>query len=74
MKFFGEKGISVSLVSPSPIKVGDQQTVPSSIGGSHKLSHRSTLGRRLARLFNGVSYQLKYKTLLHYHRRFGLNP
>lgn len=72
MKFFWEKGIAVSLVSPSPVQVGDQQTVTGTIGDSRKTSHRATLGRRLVRSWKGLTYQLRYKALLHYHRGFGL--
>ena len=72
MKFFWEKGIAVSLVSPSPVRVGDQQTVTGTIGDSRRTGHRATLGRRLARSWKGLTYQLRYKALLHYHRGLGL--
>ncbi len=65
LKYFWEKNISVSLVHPSPVKVGDQQTKTGTIGGARRTDTRK------ARIWRRWSYQLKYKSLLYFHRFTG---
>jgi glycosyl transferase family 25 len=64
-KFFWEKNLRVSLVHPSPVAVGDQQTQTGTIGGARRKDARKSP------LFRRLSYQLKYKASLYYHRITG---
>ncbi len=64
-KFFWEKNLRISLVHPSPVAVGDQQAETGTIGAERKQ------GKRKAPLFRRMSYQLKYKTALYFHRITG---
>lgn len=64
-KFFWEKDLKVSLVHPSPVEVGDQQTETGTIGGARRSDVRK------APLFRRLSYQMKYKAALYYHRITG---
>ncbi|MCP4183078.1 MAG: glycosyltransferase family 25 protein [Hyphomicrobiales bacterium] len=70
-KFFWEKDLNIALVTPSPLRVGDQQTQTGTIGGERKNSDRNTSFNRITRSFKSLIYQLDYKTRLHFHRKFG---
>ena len=70
-KFFWETGLRVAVVLPAPVKVGDQQTVTGTVGMERRAAGRAKGFRRLARGFRGLVYQLRYHTLLHYHRALG---
>ena len=65
-KFYWEKNLRVSLVHPSPVSVGDQQTETGTIGNARRADTRKTPFMRKQ------SYQLKYKSALYYHRLAGL--
>ncbi|MCP4071746.1 MAG: glycosyltransferase family 25 protein [Hyphomicrobiales bacterium] len=69
-KFFWEKDIKVSLVTPSPIKVGDQQAQTGTIGSERSSGIRTSLMARIARSYKSVAYQINYKLRLHFHRKF----
>lgn len=67
-KFFWETGLTVALVLPSPILVGDQQTVTGTIG-----AERRRLKPKATRvLWRSAVYRLGYALRLHYHRAKGL--
>lgn len=70
-KFFWEKDLAVSLVSPSPVVVGDQQAATGTIGDERKSGVRANTINRLTRSVKSLAYQLNYKSRLHYHRKFG---
>ncbi len=70
-KFFWEKGLTISLITPSPLIVGDQQTQTGTIGKERKTGLRNSFLSRLSRSLKSMVYQLDYKTRLHYHRKFG---
>jgi len=65
-KFYWEKNLRVNLVHPSPVEVGDQQTQTGTIGDT-----RRSAGRQ-SRFWRNMIYQIKYKSLLHYHRMVGI--
>ncbi|MCF6320551.1 MAG: glycosyltransferase family 25 protein [Rhizobiaceae bacterium] len=71
-KFYWEKNLRVTLVHPSPVKVGDQQTKTGTIGDARRATPRHSLPSRLRRLWRNMTYQLKYKSALHYHRMIGI--
>lgn len=70
-KFFWEKDLHIALVTPSPLRIGDQQAQTGTIGGERKNSDRNTPFTRIARSFRSLFYQLDYKLRLHFHRKFG---
>lgn len=63
-KFFWESGLKVALVLPSPVSVGDQQATTATIGTDRRAAARRGLGQ----IWRGISYQLRYNALLHWHR------
>jgi len=67
-KFFWETGLSVVLVLPSPILVGDQQTVTGSIGAERRRLKPGSPGS----LLSSLVYRLNYTLRLHYHRAKGM--
>jgi glycosyl transferase family 25 len=71
-KFFWEKELNIALVTPSPLRVGDQQTQTGTIGDERKNSDRNTSFSRITRSFKSLIYQFDYKTRLHFHRKFGI--
>ena len=66
-KFFWETGLRVALVLPSPVRVGDQQTMAGTIGEER----RSSAKHGGAQAWHGLIYQLRYLVLLHWHRMQG---
>ena len=70
-KFFWEKDLRVALVTPSPIKVGDQQTETGTIGDERKNGSRTSIINRIISGIKSPFYQLDYKARLFYHRKFG---
>lgn len=67
-KFFWETGLHVTLVLPSPIIVGDQQTVTGTIGAER----RRLKIRNLRGVWRGLIYRAGYTARLHYHRLLGV--
>ena len=63
-KFFWETGLRVALVLPSPVGVGDQQTMAGTIGEAR----RSSAKRGGAQAWCSLIYQFRYLALLHWHR------
>ncbi|MDT8856004.1 glycosyltransferase family 25 protein [Paracoccaceae bacterium Fryx2] len=66
-KFFWETGLRVALVLPTPLRVGDQQTVTGTIGSARRAAGKSGL----ASLLRGLRYQIGYRARLHWHRLRG---
>jgi glycosyl transferase family 25 len=63
-KFFWETGLKVALVLPSPIVVGDQQTVTGTIGAER----REFKPKGLAVLWRALRYRMNYRTKLFWYR------
>ncbi len=59
-KFFWETGLSVALVLPCPIRVGDQQTVTGTIGKARRAAGKGGMMQAL----RGLRYQLGYRRAL----------
>lgn len=74
-KFFWETGLRVALVTPPPIKVGDQQTVTGTIGQSRREAARTPAagaGRTgLSQTLHSLAYRAGYTARLHWHRMRG---
>ncbi len=66
-KFFWETGLRTTLVLPSPVRVGDQQTMTGTIGEER----RSSAKHGVAQAWRGLIYQFRYQALLHWHRMKG---
>ena len=64
-KFFWETGLKVALVLPTPVTVGDQQTVTGTIG----TERRSAARRGFRQTLRGLAYQVRYRAALYWHRR-----
>ena len=64
-KFFWETGLRIALILPSPIVVGDQQTVTGTIGAQR----RKLKPKGLSVLWRALRYRLNYTLKLHWHRR-----
>lgn len=67
-KFVWETGLTVKLVLPAPVRVGDQQAVTGTIGASRRAAARGA-GGRLRQTLRGLSYQARYAWRLWRHRR-----
>lgn len=59
-KFFWETGMRVALVLPSPVHVGDQQTVTGTIGSARREVSEKGIGQFL----RGLRYQFAYRRAL----------
>ena len=70
-KFFWESGLRVALVLPGPVTGGDQQTVTGTIGTERRTAGRGKGVSRLVQARRSFLYQLRYATLLRYHRTLG---
>lgn len=66
-KFFWETGLRVALVTPPPVRVGDQEAATGTIGEARRGQPKAR-GARLARLWRSARYQLGYQARLHFHR------
>lgn len=67
-KFFWETGLRVALVLPPPVTIGNQQTVTGTIGEERRAAKPTQLTRRIHRGIRNLLYQIRYTTLLHWHR------
>ncbi len=67
-KFFWETGLTVALVLPSPVTVGDQQAVTGTIGAERRARKPKGLGTAL----RSLRYRLGYAARLHWHRWRGV--
>lgn len=70
-KFFWETGLSVALVVPPPITVGDQQAVTGTIGNARRAAGGPAAARGIGQAARGLYYQLRYHALLRWHRARG---
>lgn len=70
-KFFWESDLRVALVLPGPVTVGDQQTVTGTIGTERRTARRGKGVSWLTQARRNFLYQIRYATLLHYHRTLG---
>lgn len=59
-KFFWETGLSVALVLPAPIAVGDQQTVTGTIGKARRAAGKGGI----LQVLRGLRYQWNYRRAL----------
>lgn len=64
-KFLWETGLRVGLVTPPPVRIGDQRATTGTIGGARRAVGRSGL----AQAVHSALYQLRYRAALHRHRR-----
>ncbi len=71
MKYFWETGLKVALVTPTPLEIGDQQTSTGTIGDARRTAPKKQSFRsRITQASHGISYQLRYSFLLHWHRKW----
>lgn len=67
-KFFWETGLHVALVLPPPVTVGIQQTTTETIGEERCAAKPTQTTRRILQGIRNLLYQIRYKTLLRWHR------
>lgn len=67
-KFVWETGLTVKLVLPPPVSVGDQQAATGTIGASRRAAARGA-GGRLRQTLHALRYQARYAAALRRHRR-----
>jgi len=65
-KFYWETGLRVALVSPQPIRVGDQRTTTGTVGQARRAAVPNR--RSIERAVHNLKYRLGYVLRLHYHR------
>jgi len=65
-KYFWETDLRVALVTPQPIRVGDQRTATGTVGQARRATVPNRRG--LARAMHNLRYQAGYAIRLHYHR------
>ena len=64
-KFFWETGLRVALVSPQPLRLGDQEAATGTVGASRRSDAPVSPGRgRFAQALHGLRYQLAYRLKL----------
>ncbi len=67
-KFFWETGLRVALVSPQPIRVGEQEAATGTVGTSRRRDAPVSPARgKLAQALHGLRYQLAYRLKLAWH-------
>ena len=64
-KFLWETGLRVGLVTPPPVRIGDQQAATGTIGAARREGGRSGL----AQAVHSALYQMRYRLALRRHRR-----
>ena len=67
-KRFWEHGLRIKLVCPSPLRLGEEATVGSTIAASRKTARNPG---RLGQGFKNISYRLAYLSRLHFYRATG---
>ena len=67
-KFFWEQALSVSLVSPPPVGMGDLRTATGTVNSARRAANRRRGWERLRQAAHNISYQLHYEVRLHYYR------
>jgi len=67
-KFFWETELRVSVVLPSPIKVGDQTTVTGTVGDARRIKGKEQGGFFWTKFWRGLIYQARYNARLYFHR------
>ncbi|MYB34297.1 MAG: glycosyltransferase family 25 protein [Gammaproteobacteria bacterium] len=68
-KFFWEKGLRVALVLPPPLTIGDEQTATGTIQDDRRTTKPTRFTKKLHQGIRNLLYQIRYKALLHWHRR-----
>ena len=71
MKFYWERDVSIALLSPQPIAIGNQDTAEGSVGDSRKVHNKKDTRSGFERVFAGLRYQLSYSAGLHSRRLLG---
>ncbi len=64
-KYVWETGLRVALVLPSPVTLGDQQTVTGTVGKARRAARNTGIGQIIRKL----RYALKYRMALARHRK-----
>ena len=71
MKFYWERDLSIALLSPQPIAVGNQDTAEGSVGDSRKGYSKKDKRSGVERVLAGLRYQMGYSAGLHSRRLLG---
>lgn len=64
-KFLWETGLRVGLVTPPPVRIGDQQAAAGTVGAARRTGGRGGVAQAL----HSALYQLRYRVALRRHRR-----
>jgi glycosyl transferase family 25 len=71
MKFFWEKNLKITLVTPPPVRVGPQDAETGTISATRRTEAKRRRATDLFRVLRNVKYQLAYETRLRFHRLRG---
>ena len=71
MKFFWEKNLKITLVTPPPVRVGPQEAETGTISATRRTEAKRRRATDLSRVLRNMKYQFSYEMRLRFHRLRG---